>query len=547
MTDLYLKLQSSRSTAKHATNSDTNISQESTPQQISSAMTNNGDMAKKRSLLPQRGQVKVGVHRSKLEAAGANQKERNIATVDASRSAVTRHDPSLRRDSLQSSKEVRLRPRSMYQTSVTSIEQHSEREQSVRPTSVFKVPQLPGLTRSSSLRKPGVPTPSDTSSRTHSRTQSTSIVVSSRSDGPSDSQISQRPKSLLAASGDTMKGAGYVPTGSASNSSTRLVGLKRSASVKSDVEVTVDSGMSAMATKTDSQRTITSAVNRHEYSREEAKKLGRPAFSTLQQHFTPKKVGKAPTSTFLHPTILDVGMDSLPRELACIQSELLQLHLLHQSSARVSRQWELSAKKALDIKFGDVASRHLVLRETERQGQEQKNLQVLHDWHSGNCSLGLVEQIQILSGPLHELPSLLDYGGRFRRLTDDFGRWLQWVEDIWAARDIDTGRQTEVLDTVESLGDAWKSENDLLTRKLTAFSRDMDKLNQPSTSSTISTIVATCKELLRVILEELYIMNAIEVGVVIREKEWIETSLKAIALDIGAHLATSGTGEIWLQ
>lgn len=218
---------------------------------------------------------------------------------------------------------------------------------------------------------------------------------------------------------------------------------------------------------------------------------------------------------------------------------------MHRSSAHIVRQWELSAKRSLHRKFDEVASLYQVMRENERQHLEQKNLQAVRDWSGGSTSTGLPEHIQILAGPLHELTSTVDPGGRFRRHGDDFHRWITWVEEIWSAREGDVAREGSGLKSAESLGDSWKAENAALTRKFTTFSRDLDRLTQPAPGSSLASIVATCKQLLTGLLDELQTMVVIEAGIATREKEWVETQLKAIAQDIGAHLQTNGDVEAW--
>jgi hypothetical protein len=184
-------------------------------------------------------------------------------------------------------------------------------------------------------------------------------------------------------------------------------------------------------------------------------------------------------------------------------------------------------------KFEEVASLHQAMLECERAGQEQKNLQALLEWSDGMSSLSLIEYIQILSGPLHELPSLLEPGGRSERLVHDFERWMSRVEQLWSDR-VSTTLDNGNLEAVESLGDSWKAENAALIRKVTSFARDLDQIQQPSPGSGIACIVDACKTLLEGLSAELYEIQAIEAEVVAREKQWVETRLQAIARDVGS-------------
>jgi hypothetical protein len=283
---------------------------------------------------------------------------------------------------------------------------------------------------------------------------------------------------------------------------------------------------------------------RKEAMSEEPKKANRPAFSTLQQHFTPRKVGKAPTATFINPAPQIVSQ-SLPPETISLQSELLQLHLLHQSSAEAYRRWEVSAKRTMHTKFEEVASLYQVMLENERAAQEQKNLQSLLEWSAGGLSAGLIEHIQVLSEPLHELPSLVESGGRLQRLVNDFEHWSSWVQDIRSARQ-GSGAAKPALGTIEGLGDSWKAENAALARKLTALACDLDRLASPTPGSSIACIVEACKAILHGILDELQTMQKIETEVVSREKDWVEGRLRLIAQDVGTQwVDAEGQSAAW--
>jgi len=314
--------------------------------------------------------------------------------------------------------------------------------------------------------------------------------------------------------------------------SIRLAGLNRSASTKVKPE-TSRNGMSNN-TASRAEQLPPYQSKRREAVAEEPKNAGRPAFSTLQQHFTPRKTGKAPTSVFLHPAAPPASRSMSP-DLVSLQAELLQLHLLHKSAAETSRRWEFSARRSLRVKFEEVASLHHVMLEHERAGQEQRNLQSLVEWSSGQSAVGVVEHIQALSGPLHELPSLVEPDGRLQGLVGEFEHWLSWVQEVRSARD-NTGGAQGGLGTIEGLGDKWKAENTALIRRLSSFTHDLDSLSQPSPDSSIACMLDSCKSLLRGILSELHIMQSIETQVVMKEKDWVENRLRTIARDIGAFV-----------
>ncbi|KAF2000674.1 hypothetical protein P154DRAFT_491366 [Amniculicola lignicola CBS 123094] len=453
------------------------------------------------------------------------------------------HPPHTRSRSIQ----TRLRPQSMYQTGGGRVGSEPEGV----PMQVAKGPDpmrksstasSTGLQRSQSLRRPGAPL-QPTQPGGHKRTQSTSTGAGARK-GPAEARvIAERPQSLLAAPGHIASNANNAstePITGTTRSSARLAGLQRSTSTRTKREVTERAeatGAAVRPVKADMEQQLVSAANakRREATQDETKKIGRPAFSTLQQHFTPKKGAKPPTSAFLHPAP-DVGLQALPSETASLQAELLQLHLLHSEAERTARQWELSAERTLLRRFDHVVSLYRLVRDLERQDQENKNVRALCEWSSSDPSSGLMEHIQLLAGPLHELPSLVDNEGRFTRLVGEFDRWKAWVEDIWSTRANGEELRGGDLRSAEGLGDSWKADQAALTRKLTSFTHDLDRLTQPSQGSSIACVVSTCKELLQGLADELQIMEKIEADLVVREKAWVEMRLGAIARDIGSDL-----------
>lgn len=500
---------------------------------------------KPRSLLPQRGTPQITSRSTQLPMNHSDSNPSEMSTAGTPMLAPS--IPLARNASVTGSRLGRLRPRSTYQAEPIAAEKSTtavERTTTSRPMRPPNMPSKPsalpslGLGRTQSLRRPAVSTQPGlpaTNVGHHSRTQSTqpnTTVPLARSNTTRPRSIAERPKSLHIASSTTANATIDLvqPESATARTSARLGDLSRSASVKTRSDG--PSGGLRTRTATRPEELVIAPTKPREAAKEEPKKTARPAFSTLQQHFTPRKIGKAPTSTFLHPPAVNTS-NTLPPELVSLQMDLLQLHLLHENAVEVSRQWEISAKSALRSKFDGVSSMYQAMLEHERSGQEQKNLQALLDWTGDKATTSLVKHIQVLSGPLHELPSLVQTGGRFQRHAGAFEQWMAWVEEVRAARQ---NRTEAGLGSIEGLGDAWKAENAALMRKLTSFLRDLSALSQPAAGSSIASIVECCETLLDGLLSELQVMQIIETDIVSKEKEWVETRLQGIATDIGSFL-----------
>jgi hypothetical protein len=481
------------------------------------------DAPTKRSFLPQRGLPRA--------VARAVEPARN-----ATGSNNITHGATAQQVSPAEAKQPRLRPRSMYQTRAsqqdTGASSINGTTHSSRPADVNKPPASVGLSRTQSLKRPGndsrsMPPPS----RPHTRTQSTSTSSGARKEtGEADKAASrvERPKSLLVASTHT-RTSNNAPAETATGgvrASVQQDGLKRTASSRSKPGISLGRATASTSREPEDGVQVKEA---RDALKQEPKKLARPAFSTLQQHFTPRKTGKAPTSTITHAP--EPVNHALPPEVVALQNELLQLHLLHEPSALSMRKWELSARNALRMKFDEVASLNQIMQEKERFGQEQKNVLALREWNGSNSLSGLVVHIQALSGPLHELPSLLDPGGRFFHLVEAFGEWFSRADEVWSVRDGSCGHGG-AMQSLAGLGDAWKEEHAAMTRKLTAFSRHLDSLPPTITGSSIAHVVSRCQSLVGGLLSELQIMQATEADVVSREKHWVEERLRTMAQDV---------------
>lgn len=246
----------------------------------------------------------------------------------------------------------------------------------------------------------------------------------------------------------------------------------------------------------------------------------------MQQHYSPRKISKAPSSAYTQPT--PTTTSSTPSlETTRLQTELLQLSILHESLLRTSAQHHTSANAFLAEKFATVSHQHASMRHTQRTMQERLNLLALSEWTSGTSTFGLADNAQLLSAILRETPPLLDAGGRFPRLVDTFESWLARVEDIWAAREADS----QEADFIDALGAEWAAENASLSRRLAALAREADMLLEARAGSSVATLVGAVKHLLHSSVEELGRMAAVERDVMRRERAWVQEELEKVDVD----------------
>jgi hypothetical protein len=297
----------------------------------------------------------------------------------------------------------------------------------------------------------------------------------------------------------------------------------------------------------------------------------RPAFSTLQQHFSPlKSLGPKPaTASFLVPPSpgrLPSNIQ-LSAETARLQTELLQLHILHRNAPRVSAEYRSSAKRALRARFGDVAARQRELVAVETREEGRLNGLALKAWAEGARGWGLEGKAQRLDEVVTGVWSLGEAGGRHARLVRRFEKWLVRVQVIFdsrAGKEICVSGDSDFDSAfVKPLEDGWREECEHLARKLDLWREQLQDLDAPDAESgfgggedkgagssagrSASSLVSTVRGmeiLVKGMLAELNAMKRLERDIVRHEEEWIRSAVDTVS-DDEAGQKGSVPGAIW--
>ncbi|KAL2693973.1 hypothetical protein Neosp_000543 [[Neocosmospora] mangrovei] len=277
----------------------------------------------------------------------------------------------------------------------------------------------------------------------------------------------------------------------------------------------------------------------------------RPAFTTLQQHYSPAKSSapKPLTSTFLAPP----SPSKLPANVAAsaetsrLQTELLQLHLLHKDATAVDTAWRVSAERKLGDRFSKLAVASKQADDRERAEVERENVLVLRNWATGG---GLEERIQTLDAVVNGVWTLGEPGGRYARVVRRFERWVDRMCEIEDARR-DGGallQESEFL-FIGELETEWKEEYTGLVRRLETLGRQLEGLGYfPETDdgdktvelSSLQRMVEGSRTMVEGMLAELAIMEDIERDALAREDDWIERMNREEDVD-----DTPRAGAIW--
>ncbi|KAI0166658.1 hypothetical protein GGR57DRAFT_447422 [Xylariaceae sp. FL1272] len=277
----------------------------------------------------------------------------------------------------------------------------------------------------------------------------------------------------------------------------------------------------------------------------------RPAFNTNQQHYSPAKslAPKPLTSTFLAPPSPSKQPVNIliTAETSRLQTELLQLSLLHRDANAVTTAWHESARSKLGARFEELVIADRDLRALERDSAEASAVADLIRWGQGEkgTDLGLDEKIQILDQVLNGVWQLGEQGGRYQRTVSAFDEWAERVKEIRTAQrrnDVDAllDRGGGIADDgegglfVSDLDACWKQDYAGLVRMLEGWRRLLNQLGDVPDDETdkvsglapkksgLKCMVEGCRALVHDMLKELEIMDKIERDAISAEEDWIE-------------------------
>ncbi|OHW91565.1 hypothetical protein CSPAE12_09870 [Colletotrichum incanum] len=299
------------------------------------------------------------------------------------------------------------------------------------------------------------------------------------------------------------------------------------------------------------------------------------AFNTLQQHYSPAKslAPKPLTATYLappSPSKLPTNV-ALTAETARLQTELLQLHLLHRDLPQTTAEWHASARMTLAARHASLGKSSADLARLEADAAERLNVAALRRWAQPSpggargSAATLEDKIQRLDALLTSLWSLDAPGGKHNRLVRAFERWASALPDLEAARARaeDSGDPSALLDANaevrfgDGLDARWKEEAAALVRKLEGWDAQLreleyvevgedeggDSSNSKTQVSSLKRMLDGCGSLVRDMLDELAVMEEIEAAAVERETEWIRRMNREG--DDGRGKDTPRAGAVW--
>lgn len=269
-------------------------------------------------------------------------------------------------------------------------------------------------------------------------------------------------------------------------------------------------------------------------------KARRPEFTTLQQQFTPKKNSKPPSASyFLRSPNKQPGMEVLLPETLSLQTELLQMHVLHRSSYIVQCQWERSAEQVFRQRFEKLLGHYAELMIKEHDAQERLNLLALTDWCQDFSTLQLAEKAQVLSQTIQDVQIMTDPGGKYTRIISVFEQWFAWSSRLLQSRKEREISAKQEVEFVEDLGDGWKAGLAVLERKLASVTREFRRLGPAREGSSLASILKVLREMITTMQDEITSMRIIETQILIQEQAWVAGLIDDLTSNISSGLLSS--------
>lgn len=283
----------------------------------------------------------------------------------------------------------------------------------------------------------------------------------------------------------------------------------------------------------------------------------RPVFNTNQQHYSPLKshAPKPLTATYLAPP----SPSKLPSNIAIsaetsrLQTELLQLSLIHREAGSITREWHKSAKQKLGKRFTDVAREHDSICQEERAGIEERNVAALVRWGKNDSGKqDLEEKVQLLDQVLDGVWNFSEPRGRYNKVVERFGDWADRMAAIVSMQNSGNANNlvqgNDVL-FVSDLDTSWKVDCASLNRKLEGWKAMLQQIGaaprdgDEKQKSSLSRILTGCTSLVHDMLAELEIMQEIEREARRAEDRWIEKMNEE--LKIGDNEAMDSEPPLW--
>lgn len=263
----------------------------------------------------------------------------------------------------------------------------------------------------------------------------------------------------------------------------------------------------------------------------------KPTFSTLQQHFTPRRAPKDPTPSYSSKLQVEqYAAERLSREYDELKLELLQLHMLHRNSSTIQQEWQRSSEDRFRGRFLDLTLAHNSLTAREAEFQEQVNASAFIAWGSGTDGLTIEHKVLVLSSILCEVWDLSEPNGQYSCLLESVEHWHTRACRILQLQTQPNANERGLVSSMEGIGDGWKAEVAILQSKIRRCHEQIRALGEVQPHSDLARCLGALSLMLSNMMEELDLVQRIEDQMVFHAQSWIKKSVNRLAADVTCDL-----------
>ncbi|KAK7897324.1 hypothetical protein LTR67_005213 [Exophiala xenobiotica] len=295
--------------------------------------------------------------------------------------------------------------------------------------------------------------------------------------------------------------------------------------------------------------------------------FAKPDFNTFKQHFSPKKaLAPAPASVprrhpavpkpeTLHPPSLHQGLipaNGTSGDLSRLRDDLLQLTLLHDKAASTLRNYEDSIDVQIRAGREDVGIRLTTLTALEHTRQIKVNAHALKAWLEGTsadegnaASLSNSREaeskhhrgelskthdgILILAHVANELTEVVREDGPLDGVMEEFDRWRLSATSAPKGLEGDGNEPRNEVHFLTPLDPSWAATLSSIESRVQACRDLLADLPTPSCDneleSCIGVLIKTLVRLSEQVLQESGICRVVEGLILQREQEWMSKAL----------------------
>ncbi len=246
----------------------------------------------------------------------------------------------------------------------------------------------------------------------------------------------------------------------------------------------------------------------------------KPAFSTYQKQFSPRKPATAPFPSDLASDQVAIragttGCVSSPTDIQNLKDELLQLSLVHEKSAATLQSYETSMKLHLTSGYEVVEEQLRLLKSLRRDRQATTNALAMSEWlekerRAQNAASIGPDTLLLLAHILKELQDVSKEDGPLEDSMQIFEGWWAYTSSRRSTRDADNlvngddrQGQGDLLRNSSAVSPQWSALVSSVEDRIRACAASLGDLQRPPEASSIGLLTKMYTILAEQILQEI--------------------------------------------